>query len=412
MRHLPCVLLLAVVLIGPFAVLVAPAAGAEGESGNFEIRVLACDPEPARGPGLASGDPEECWRLDGVTVNVTTLDGLFIDSCISGQVGPGSGQCRVSPRVEHVIVTEDVATLPPGYVPLENPKRAGNYGEFAGTVFLNVPVTELQKHTGSVTIHNRQCPLEFVGTDYFGTCHDDAPPTAQFFVSGPVSRGGRTDAMGDLTVSNLPPGTYRVGGGPPGDFVRNTILCAPAVTPRMGLPIRRTSNTTIELELATGEQVLCDWFSVPEFRGTGPMPTPDPAWQLAAAGGESLTVRVGRCPAGHRPDCAAVPGAQMTAEQVETGVRLPGSAVTAIADDEGIVALDLAALGPGRIRLVAILPPPVSNEFRSEIVCIAGQGAEVRSTDRIEPMGTGVRFDVLTRAGDQIHCDVGFFPEL
>lgn len=272
-------------------------------------------------------------------------------------------------------------------------------------------LAQTPENTASVTIQNRACPLEFRGTDYFGECHDDPIPRMPFLVNGPVSRQVETDTTGDGTFAALPPGTYEIVGGPPGDFVRNTIRCGPATAPGTRFPFRRISNSGIEVDLAAGDQVICDWFSVPEYRGTGPTPTPDPTWTLPTAGGESVTLQVARCPAAadRVNDCESEAGAHYEIEHLDVGARLPASDGFDLDGDEGIVTFDLGSLGPGRIRIVAAIPQPVDSGIPG-ITCTAGQGAEVRSTDRTEPTPNGVKFDVVLRPGDQIRCDIIYFP--
>ena len=157
-----------------------------------------------------------------------------------------------------------------------------------GTVAAALPAAAMQQSGGAtLTIHNRSCPVEFPGPDFFGECHDDPIAGMTFVVAGPETREGTTDANGNVTFGGLIPGTYDVTGGPPGDFVRNTIFCAPADALGTRRPFTQTSNVSIQLPLAAGEAVICDWYSVPENVRGEPLPaptaTPRPAPPLPTA---------------------------------------------------------------------------------------------------------------------------------
>lgn len=113
---------------------------AQDQPGNFDIRVYACTQNPVGG-GLAADVPAGCETLVGVEVDVATLDGRHVASCTTGEGRPDWGQCSVLITVdERVVVTEDIATLPPGYAPRENPIVTRAYGEFSGAIFVNLPL--------------------------------------------------------------------------------------------------------------------------------------------------------------------------------------------------------------------------------------------------------------------------------
>jgi len=143
---------------------------------------------------------------------------------------------------------------------------------------------ESRDGVATLTIHNRVCPLESEGPDFFGVCHDDPIAGMPFFVDGPITRHATTDADGNATFARLPPARYAVVGGPPGDFVRNAIFCAPAAAPGTPFPFVETSIVGIEIDLAAGDDVVCDWYSVPEDRRGGAT--------SASVGGQDGTARL------------------------------------------------------------------------------------------------------------------------
>lgn len=111
-----------------------------------------------------------------------------------------------------------------------------------------------------------------------------------FSVAGPTDREATTGADGNVGLAGLPPGEYSVLGGPPGDFVRNAIFCAPASAPGTPFPSAPSGTTGIEIDLAADDDVLCDRYSVPEYRGG---PTPTSAATPATGGSEPPAPPVG-----------------------------------------------------------------------------------------------------------------------
>ena len=156
------------------------------------------------------------------------------------------------------------------------------------------PRASLQQTRGAtLTIHNRSCPVEFPGPDFYGECHNNPIAGMAFFVEGPVVVEGTTDANGNVVFGDLAPGTYEVFGGPPGDFVRNTVYCAAASNLGIRRPFTQTGNVRIELSLAAADVVICDWYSVPENLRGEPVPPP-PATVPSA--GLPASLFAGGCP--------------------------------------------------------------------------------------------------------------------
>lgn len=143
MRTLWLSCLLTVAFVGGIGILAPWAAGAHAAQGNFDIRVYVCSRDPGEVSYWMGGDPDGCQRMDGVTVSASTRDGESLGSCTTGEDRQGGGECSVVVRdTDRVVVTEDVATLPPGYRPRENPTVTAVYGEWYATVFVNIPTDE------------------------------------------------------------------------------------------------------------------------------------------------------------------------------------------------------------------------------------------------------------------------------
>lgn len=126
--------------------------------------------------------------------------------------------------------------------------------------------------TATLTIHNRLCPADFAGRDYYGACHDTAAPAdLEFLVDGPDTAAASTDERGNTAV-RVAEGRYNVRGGVPGEFARLAVFCARTATPGVAFPIspilggpRGTADPVgIVVELAGGDDIACDWYNTPE----------------------------------------------------------------------------------------------------------------------------------------------------
>jgi hypothetical protein len=131
----------------------------------------------------------------------------------------------------------------------------------------------------SIEVHNRICPTEYAGDNFFGDCHDNPPdPGLSFTFTDGVTREGTTDAQGDVGFANLPEGTYTITGGVPGEFAERVVYCA--------VGTEETSNQEpVEFEYVTGgiqfflpadTNVICDWYQIPFDLQGDPTPTTTP----------------------------------------------------------------------------------------------------------------------------------------
>lgn len=162
----------------------------------------------------------------------------------------------------------------------------GGVGEVAGRA--------QEAGTAGLTLHLRECPLDYAGEDFYGACHG-RPMTGGYGVSaiGPDdTAAGTTDAGGDVTFDGLAPGTYQVYGGPPARGIEMRVFCAPASAPGTPFPFAPgdpATNSRMVITLGAGDEVICDWYFLPE--------TTAGAAGLAADETATLTIHRRVCPA-------------------------------------------------------------------------------------------------------------------
>lgn len=272
-----------------------------------------------------------------------------------------------------------------------------------------------QSGNAALTIHHRVCPVAFDGPDYYGECHDDPINGMPFTVEAQrSSRIGESVADGNVTFGDLTPGAYTIRGGPPPDRVRTAISCTLAANPGTPYPFTQRGNVEITLDLLPGQDVVCDWYVIPNNTGTSSVPVP--AWTPVIVS-RTLTVAGVLCPKGHGGDnvasgCAGVPamGALYSLEVPDTWNRLP-RVDFAVADSNGRVIFALDTLVPGPLRLHAIAEADafaigLANSF---VVCTATLG-NVLNVRPIVSRAAGQIFELEVKAGDDVHCEVYFLP--
>lgn len=139
---------------------------------------------------------------------------------------------------------------------------------------ISATATAQDEGSATLTVHWRECEQEPANGDWYGECHDD--PSA-------LTAAGLFDVMvfedtnerfsqpldaDSNVVFRLPPGTYSIEGGP-GEFVREThVLCSSAnnLGVDIGYPVT----------LATGGDVVCDYYLVPANYSALPATEPAP----------------------------------------------------------------------------------------------------------------------------------------
>ena len=137
-----------------------------------------------------------------------------------------------------------------------------------GAIAQPAALGEVGAATPTLTVRNRVCPVEFTGADYFQACTEPAP-NLTFELTAPVTASALTDASGVVTFTDLPPGTYELTGGPPGEFVQNAIACRLTNDPSTARPFLPRHNRAIGVTLVESD-ITCDWYSIPfDMRGDG-----------------------------------------------------------------------------------------------------------------------------------------------
>ena len=129
-------------------------------------------------------------------------------------------------------------------------------------------------YTGAkLTIHNRLCPREYTGTNYYRDCHDSPAVGMEFRLAGAQRASGTTDSAGNVSFDLLS-GRYRVRGGVPGEFATLNVYCSEANASGGSSPypfryirdgVRGPNDPSgIRIELGAGDRVICDWYNTPE----------------------------------------------------------------------------------------------------------------------------------------------------
>jgi hypothetical protein len=138
---------LAVIFVGLFIVpgFMSTAVFAQEEI-TFRIAKFTCADDPGNVSLAAGNIPDDCDPTAGVAFEVTGEDGSVIGSCTTD----ATGLCSLSvPNEATVTVTEDETTGPMGFAPRENPITTQAVTEFAGALFINLPVVNGLPDTGA-----------------------------------------------------------------------------------------------------------------------------------------------------------------------------------------------------------------------------------------------------------------------
>lgn len=105
---------------------------------TFRISKYTCPEDPGNVSVAAGNIPASCAPTAGVGFSVAAQDGTQIGTCTTD----GTGVCSLQvPNEATVTVTEDTTTAPAGYAPRENPITTQAVTEFAGALFINLPVS-------------------------------------------------------------------------------------------------------------------------------------------------------------------------------------------------------------------------------------------------------------------------------
>ncbi|HUG61168.1 MAG TPA: hypothetical protein VMP03_04945, partial [Methylomirabilota bacterium] len=235
-------------------------------------------------PGFDGDDYGECYDNPGANIEYW-LTGPAFDDTVVAETG-ASGFTAF----ENIDVDGEYALqiqIPGDFVSIAAFCSAGGsnfpfeYDEIVGTILLDLTtsddlrcdfyITPDDQGAGSanLTIHNRVCPVGFTGPDFFNACHDNPVSGQVFYLDSTDGPQGTTNAAGDVTFAGLAPDSYFVFGGPPGDFIDVTaIFCAPTAAPGAPFPFSQDDGEAgFTIALAGGDDVTCDFYSVPVDQG-------------------------------------------------------------------------------------------------------------------------------------------------
>lgn len=227
-----------------------------------------------------------------------------------------------------------------------------------------------------------------------------------------------TDEDGNASFGNLRPGAYEVRGGTPDDVARSAVFCTPAAAPGTRFPFTQTDTAGIEIDLAAGDDVVCDWYVVSGYRDAAATPIAAPG--RPGAGDATLTVYGLLCPEGYAGNdyvaiCSGAPaaGAQFLVKKSDSWAQLPAGGGYATADEGGAAWFALGALAPGAVRLFSLIPDdlPAGGGFTvPRVSCTTDDGRRVLDAMPLESRSAGPVFEIRVAAGDRVRCDAYFLP--
>ncbi|MGC4108109.1 MAG: hypothetical protein QM753_17435 [Thermomicrobiales bacterium] len=267
----------------------------------------------------------------------------------------------------------------------------------------------------SLTVHLALCPQDYTGNAYYDDCHANGVDGMEFLLDGPDGQQSETTTLpqtpgpGVATFSNLTGGDYTLAGGPPGDFGEVVLYCStqPDNTP-VDAPV---SSTQASLTIDAGENVLCDWYYIPEnaqgetptaTQTTVPTATPSPTATATEAPRAEILVTLYSCPA----TGSTYGGA--TYDELKNACGTTVDNVPFSLGDVGAPPLvaNTGISGPGAVRFYDLLPadytlsPALPDSLTSTAVfCTVDDG------DRYQKalQNGGVTF--VNVESDQITCD-------
>lgn len=124
------------------------AASAQEQMIDFRVAKYTCETDPGSISPIADNAPADCELTAGVTF---TIEAEGLDSALTCTTDD-TGMCTVQvPNEAAVTVTEDTSTAPDGYAPRENPIETQAVTEFAGAVFVNLPIELPDTGAGTMT---------------------------------------------------------------------------------------------------------------------------------------------------------------------------------------------------------------------------------------------------------------------
>lgn len=167
---------------------------------DFRIAAFDCPTDPGSVSLAAGNIPSSCEPATGAAFTVAAEDGTWVASCIAD----AKGLCIVQlPNEMSVIVTEDIGTVTGGYAPRENPIFTEVRTEFAGALFINLPVA-----VPAPTVPPAPTPTPVEGRPihvHAGTCNDLASspryPLTDLTTPEATSEGAAEAAVAEVSYT-------------------------------------------------------------------------------------------------------------------------------------------------------------------------------------------------------------------
>jgi len=263
-----------------------------------------------------------------------------------------------------------------------------------------------EENGGSLEVHLAACPLEYTGSRLYDDCHGNGVADQQFTLT---STGGeqtgtttvpQTPGPGTVTFTNLGAGDYTLQGGPPGDFGAVKLFCN--VQPADEAVAVTVDSATATFAIGENQDVLCDWYYIPEdARG----PIPPTATSTPEASRADILVTLYSCPPAS-DDSGTYGGA--TRQDYQDACTETVNDVPFALGDIGAPPLraNTGASGDGAVRFYDLLAadytmePSLPDELSSSaIFCTIGDGDPYQKALQ---NGAATFVDV---DGDNISCD-------
>jgi hypothetical protein len=255
-----------------------------------------------------------------------------------------------------------------------------------------------QNGNSSIEVHNRVCPTDYQGTDYFDDCHDNTLGPGYEFTFTNEDTGESlvraTNEAGDVGLANLDEGTYTIVGGPPAGVTDAFAYCAVGTAAEPGqeqVPVDYI-NGAIQLYLPADTNVICDWYTIPMSQnGVEP-----------GRGDSSLEIHNRICPVEYEgtdffEDCHDTipdPGLPFTFINEDTGETYDGAT-----NEEGNVGL--ANLNEGTYTIIGGAP----GEFAEHVVYCSVGAAEVSDQEQIDFEYVRGGIQLYLPAATNVICD-------
>ncbi|MDQ4045256.1 MAG: prealbumin-like fold domain-containing protein, partial [Chloroflexota bacterium] len=257
---------------------------------------------------------------------------------------------------------------------------------------------------GSLTVHLAACPQEYEGSDFYEDCHGNGIADQEFFLTGPGVDTSAVTAMpqepgpGIVEFTGLPAGEYLLAGGPPGDFGTVRLFCT--LQPDGASVETQVSTTQATFTIGEGEDVLCDWYYIPED-ARGETPTPTPTQTPEPPTRAEIIVTLFACDPGETMAGASWSDFASACDEPRDGVtfRLGDPAAPPLSAETGIS-------GPGKVRFYDLLPadytltPTLPQGLSSAAVFCRIDGGDVYQKNLTNGSTTFVNVN-----GESIACD-------